>query len=335
MLLIRPIRESDYPSLLTIAEESGHGFTSLPVDETLLRSKIARSEASFDKDVAVPGDEGYVLVLEDTDQGEIAGICGIEAAVGSEDAFYHYRLGKDVHVSQKLGIRREVQTLTLCNDYTGASELCSLFLRPSYRRDGLGKMLSRNRFLMLAAFPERFGDIVIAEMRGVSDEQGNSPFWQWLEDHFFGIDFPTADYLTGIGDKVFVAELMPRQPIYVNLLSPEAQAVVGEVHDNTRPALAMLQAEGFRCRDYVDIFDAGPTVECPREVIRSVQESRRLRVQIGAGGEQDCMISNGRLPDYRVVRTGVTVHDDALVLNQQAADALMVKDGDTVWALTL
>ncbi|MDQ7049279.1 MAG: arginine N-succinyltransferase [Enterobacterales bacterium] len=48
-------------------------------------------------------------------------------------------------------------------------------------------------------------------------------FWAWLEENFFSIDFPTADYLTGTGNKVFIAELMPKHPIYVSLLSNEAQ----------------------------------------------------------------------------------------------------------------
>ena len=98
-------------------------------------------------------------------------------------------------------------------------------------------------------------------MRGVSDENGRSPFWEWLEAHFFSMDFPTADYLTGIGNKVFIAELMPKYPIYVNLLSQEAQNVIGKVHKKTEPALRLLQEEGFSCRGYVDIFDGGPTVE--------------------------------------------------------------------------
>ncbi|MBW3141035.1 arginine N-succinyltransferase [Ferrimonas balearica] len=338
MLLIRPIRESDYLALLTIAKESGHGFTSLPVDETLLKNKIARSIASFHKAVEQPGDEGYLMVLEDVRSGEVVGTCALEAAVGSQDAFYHYRLGTDVHVSDKLGIRREVQTLTLCNDYTGASELCTLFLRNEWRRDNIGRVLSRSRFLMLAAFPDRFGDTVIAEMRGVSDEQGNSPFWQWLEEHFFGIDFPTADYLTGIGDKVFVAELMPRNPIYVNLLSPEAQAVVGQVHNNTRPALALLEAEGFRCRGYVDIFDAGPTVECARDQIRSVQASQQLSVVVEEIIEGDeYIICNGRMPDYRALRTLVQVDEDRgeIRMTAAAAKALMVEAGASVWTLPL
>ncbi len=47
----------------------------------------------------------------------------------------------------------------------------------------------------MAEHIERFNHTVIAEMRGVSDDKGSSPFWQWLEEHFFSMDFPTADYL--------------------------------------------------------------------------------------------------------------------------------------------
>ncbi|MGL4834998.1 MAG: arginine N-succinyltransferase, partial [Shewanella sp.] len=51
MLIIRPIQAADFDALYQIAEESGHGFTSLPVNADLLRHKIARAEASFVKHV--------------------------------------------------------------------------------------------------------------------------------------------------------------------------------------------------------------------------------------------------------------------------------------------
>lgn len=66
MLLIRPIRQSDYPVLMQIAIESGAGFTSLPVNEQKLQAKIARSEQSFATAVEAMGDQGYLFVLEDT-----------------------------------------------------------------------------------------------------------------------------------------------------------------------------------------------------------------------------------------------------------------------------
>ncbi|MCL2915970.1 arginine N-succinyltransferase [Shewanella corallii] len=339
MLIIRPIRSSDFNALLQIAHESGHGFTSLPVNEELLRNKIARAEASVSKQVEKPFDEGYLMVMEDSETGEVVGTCGIEAAVGMEDAFYHYRLGTEVYHSEQIDVRNEVETLTLCHDYTGAAELCTLFLREGYRQGNNGRFLSRSRFLFLAEHPERFGEIVIAEMRGVSDDEGNSPFYNWLQQHFLGIDFVHADYLSGLGQKAFMGEMMPRNPIYVPLLPSEAQEVIGEVHANTRPALRLLHAEGFRHRGYVDIFDGGPTVECNLTDIRSVQASRSLEVSTGevdAVGDT-YIVANGEVENYRAIIVQRTLDDEArnLMLTAEEAEALMVNIGDQVRILAI
>jgi len=339
MLIIRPICASDYEALYGIAVESGHGFTSLPVNEDLLRSKIARAEASFTKDVKKPFDEGYLMVLEDTTTKEVVGTCGIEAAVGMEDAFYHYRLGTEVYHSKQIAVRNEVETLTLCHDYTGAAELCTLFLKDAYRKGNNGRMLSRSRFLLLAQHPHRFGETVIAEMRGVSDEKGDSPFYEWLQKHFLGIDFVEADYLSGLGKKAFMAEMMPRSPVYVCMLPKKAQKVIGEVHSNTKPALRLLQAEGFKFRNYVDIFDGGPTVECSLTDIKSVKRSRLLTVEIGKMPRTDTsfIISNTKLADYRATAAKLSVSDehDNVVLSPELAQGLMVENGQQIRVLSL
>ncbi|GAM72247.1 arginine N-succinyltransferase [Vibrio sp. JCM 19236] len=250
----------------------------MPVNETLLNNRIDHSINSFAKpDVTEPGDEGYLMVGFDSETGEVAGTTGIEAAVGWDVPFYSYHISKVVHSSQALGVNNVVRLLTFGNNYTGCSEICTLFLRPSFRGGLNGRLMSKCRFLMLAEHSHRFSQTIFAEMRGVSDAEGKSPFWEWLQDHFFSIDFTHADYLTGTGNKGFIADLMPKLPIYINLLSEEAQAVIGKVHDNTRPALRLLQKEGFICRDYVDIFDAGPTVECDLNNIDTVRQSFRLR----------------------------------------------------------
>ena len=95
------------------------------------------------------------------------------------------------------------------------------------------------------------------------------------------MEYSTADYLTGIGQKSFIAELMPRHPVYVNLLPPDARDAIGAVHVDTQPARAMLEQEGFRYEGYVDIFDAGPTLECFRDNIHAARQSRLLPVQLG------------------------------------------------------
>ncbi len=333
MIIIRPIQNSDYDALHRIAVESGHGFTSLPVNEELLRKRISHAEASFDSNVTEPGNEGYLFVMEDTETGKVVGTSGIEAAVGLDDAFYHYHLGKVVHSSRELNIYNTVETLSLCNDYTGASEICTLFLSESHRKNSNGRFLSRFRFLFMAEHTERFSETVIAEMRGVSDEDGSSPFWKWLEEHFFSLDFPTADYLTGIGKKVFIAELMPKYPIYVNLLSPEAQKVINKVHPKTVPALRLLEAEGFSRRGYVDIFDGGPTVETQTALVKTVRQSQKCQVLIGdVDSDNKYIICNSKVADFRATQAPVLLRETAnqVVLTQAVADALMVNEGDWV-----
>lgn len=333
MLVIRPITEADLPALMQCAEESGHGFTSLPVNEEILRNRIEHSVESFAKAVTKPGPEGYLMVAEDTETGEIAGTTAIEAAIGLDNPFYTYHLSTVVHSSRRLDVHNVVKVLTFGNDYTGVSELCTLFLRPEWRQGLNGRLLSKCRFMMMAEHPERFDTTVIAEMRGVSDEEGHSPFWEWLKDHFFSIDFTLADYLTGIGKKGFIADLMPKLPIYVNLLSPEAQAVIGEVHEKTRPALRLLEKEGFSCRGYVDIFDAGPTVECDIRNIESVRHSQRCTVAIGEPGNgRDCIIGNASFENFRAVvgKVALDSENEVALMSADMAEALQVQNGDQV-----
>jgi len=333
MIIIRPIQKDDLSALHRIAVESGHGFTSLPVNEQLLKQRISHTEASFAKDVTEPGNEGYLFVMEDTETGEIVGTSGIEAAVGLDDAFYHYHLGKVVHSSRELNIYNTVATLSLCNDYTGASEICTLFLNESHRKNNNGRFLSRFRFLFIAEHKQRFSDTIIAEMRGVSDEQGRSPFWDWLEEHFFSMDFPTADYLTGIGKKVFIAELMPKHPIYVSLLSKEAQAVINQVHPKTVPAVRLLEAEGFARRGYVDIFDGGPTVEASYGSIKAINQSHRCQVIIGEVHSTDnYIICNSETQNFRATQASVSLRETAqqVVISADVAKALFVNEGDWV-----
>ncbi|WP_299080029.1 arginine N-succinyltransferase [uncultured Paraglaciecola sp.] len=333
MKVIRPIQHDDYASLHAIAQESGVGFTSLPVNDVLLKSKIDQSNQAFAKDVSQPADESYLFVMQDQDSKEVVGTSGIVAGVGLDDAFYHYHLSKVVHASRELKIYNNVDILTLCNDYTGVSEICTLFLRQNARQGLNGRLLSKFRFLFMMEHRNRFAETIIAEMRGISDESGESPFWQWLEEHFFSLDFPTADYLTGIGQKQFIAELMPKYPIYVKLLSKQAQSVIGQVHEKTKPALQLLEQEGFSCRGYIDIFDAGPTVEANLKHIRTAQTSKKMPIKVvdNIDASQDhFFVINTEVQDFRGLCTQLVVDTEHAIIGQQAAEALGVTDGDNI-----
>ncbi len=334
--VIRPARMSDVEALEGLVAQVRAGITSLAIDRDTLLQRLAQSEASFAAEVSEAGDQRYFFVLEDSERGELVGMSAIRGAVGLVEAFYNYRVGIEVHASRELGIHRRLPALYLSNDYTGCAELTSLFLAPGHRGKGLGTLLSKSRFLFMAEFPHRFADKVIAEIRGISDHGGRSPFWDGLGQHFFEMDFPTADHLVGAGNKSFIAELMPKHPIYVLFLPEEAQSAIGKPHENSRRALELLEAEGFHYESYVDIFDAGPAVECRRANIRAVRESERLRVRIGAlsANESRALLSNTSDRAFRCCLGSASFETPGAVsVESSTARRLDVGDGDQIRVL--
>lgn len=304
MMLIRPIQTNELETLYLLAEKTGVGFTSLVPDRSILQNKIDQSVASFQQNIDQPGGESYLFVLEDTSTGEIVGTSGLLGTVGLDEPFYSYHLGNIVHSSRELGVHNVMPTLILNNDYTGFSELCSLFLDEPYRHSKNGQLLSKARFMFLAQFPERFTKKIFAEMRGVCDNKGRSPLWESLGRHFFSLDFAKADELTSLGSKQFIAELMPNNPVYTALLSQEAREVLGQVHHNTAPAKRLLEQEGFRYENYVDIFDGGPTMEARVADIRCVRDSKLLSIVISDQAAQ--AVTNTKANYYLVANTRLT-----------------------------
>ncbi|MBP0047146.1 arginine N-succinyltransferase [Marinobacterium sp. AK62] len=338
MLRVRPIRAGDAGLLQQISREAGPGFTSLPDNPELLNTKLRQSIDAFER-THEPAPVTYLFVLEDTETGEVMGTSGVTAAVGLDAPWYHYHIGTIVHASHELGIYNEFRTLYLCNDYTGSSELCSLFLRPDSRGSGGGGLLSRARFLFMAQHPERFADRVIAEMRGFTDHDDSNPFWEGLGQHFFSMHYRKADFLTGSGNKVVIAELMPRHPIYIHLLPEAAQAVIGEVHPNTRPACQLLKSQGFRYENYVDIFDAGPTLAARPEEIHAIARSRCVEVVIDStpppASARPFLISNTQCEHFRCTQARVQPNLKRVHLLPEVAACLDVSAGDQVRLVSL
>ncbi|MEP7181881.1 MAG: arginine N-succinyltransferase, partial [Betaproteobacteria bacterium] len=252
-------------------------------------------------------------------------------------------VGTLVHASRALDVYTAAPTLFLANDHTGHTELCSLFLDQGFRHARNGPLLAKSRLLFIAEFVDRFAPKVIAELRGKLDAEGKSPFWEGLGRHFFAMEYSTADYLTGIGQKSFVAELMPRHPVYVNLLPEAARAAIGEVHADTRPARALLEQEGFRYEGYVDIFDAGPTLECFRDNVHAIRQSEVLTVEIGEENPVPdsltddvlWLVANRKFAEFRVILAHAPPRVDRLALLPWAAAALGVTEDDTVRAVPL
>ncbi len=330
MMVFRPVNRNDAEQIAALAQQTGTGLTTLPKDIDKLKEKIDLSIASFSNAVEQPGPENYLFVLENSETGEVMGTSGLAAAVGLEQPFYTYKVGTTVHASPKLGIHKTIPTLLLGHDYTGTTEICTLFLSPDHRGGGAGKLLSKGRFLFLASHRERFADKIIAEMRGYSDDEGVSPFWESLGRHFFDMDFDVADTMSGEESNEFIAELMPKYPIYVPMLSKQAQEVIGKVHPDTEPALDLLKKEGFRYRGYVDIFDAGPTIETRPDNIDTIKRSKSYKLSFisKTESEQKFLIANTKVEDYRCILDSAKVSDEKLQIDEQSAQALGVTRGD-------
>jgi arginine N-succinyltransferase len=340
MFFIRPIARDDLPAVLALSERTGSGLTTLPANRDRLRERIERSLASFDH-AAEKANACYMFVLVEraNSEGErVVGISAIEAAVGLTEPWYNYHVGTLVHASRALDVYTVTPTLFLSNDHTGHTELCSLFLDQRYRVGKNGALLAKCRLLFIAEFADLFAGKVIAELRGRLDADGASPFWEGLGRHFFAMEYSRADYLTGTGQKSFIAELMPKHPVYVNLLPESARDAIGMVHADTAPARAMLEQEGFRYEGYVDIFDAGPTVECTRENIDAV---RRASVMTCTLGEDDpvpdsltddilWLVCNRNFARFRALVAAAPARVDRFPLLPYAAEALGVGEGDSV-----
>lgn len=339
MMIVRHAEHRDLDDIYILAEKSGVGLTSLPENKNALLEKLSRTSNTRLGNLQ-KSEQGYLFVLEDLETQKIVGVSGIEVAVGLTEPFYNFHIVKQVHASKALNVYQSLDTLLLSNNHTGSSELCTLFLDPEFRKNKNGKFLSKTRFMFIAAFKSCFQKKLIAEMRGHSDETGESPFWTALGHHFFNMEFTTADYLSGIGQKVFIAELMPRFPVYINLLPKEAQAVIAKAHQQTLPALHLLQSEGLQYQGYVDIFDAGPTIEANIDDLRAVKESQCLTVNIV--NEDDLkigltpyLIANDDYHHYKALLL-FNIQDETHVnLTAKQADALGVGQGKTVRTLAL
>ncbi|MBI1361989.1 MAG: arginine N-succinyltransferase [Alphaproteobacteria bacterium] len=280
--IVRPARSSDLPRLEAMIEHVDPGMLTMPSTRAAMKERIERSVTAFARPSAPPQNECYFLVLEEGE--DLLGTASIFTNLGAERPFYSYRISRDSKVSPEHNVKVELDLLQLVNDHHGDTELGTLFLEPRARGGGRGKLLSFARLMLIAADPVRFGPKVMAEIRGWTDPEGRSPFWEAVGAKFFRMDYRRADTLSARENR-FIADLMPRYPIYADLLPEEARRVIARPHPGAEPALALLKSQGFHYNNVVDIFDAGPCVEVFTDQIDVVRSAKRISAaEFAAGG---------------------------------------------------
>jgi len=338
---IRAAQPADLQHLYDMAKLTGGGFTNLPPDRKALTAKLDRAAAAFgNTDAGDPRqvkDELFVLVLEDTATGEVRGTAQIFTCVGQQIPFYSYRIATLTQHSKELGRTFRAELLNLVTDLEGSSEVGGLFLHPGERAGGLGMLLARSRYLFIAMHRQRFADRILAELRGIIDERAGSPFWDGVAGRFFGMSFQEADYFNAINGHQFIADLMPKHPVYVSMLPESARQVIGLPHPTGRAAMRMLEEEGFHAEGYVDIFDGGPTMTARTDKVRSIATASaatvtQVRAPEGEAGHRRALIATGRLADFRCTYGEIALDGEVgVVLDPLAAQALNVGEGDAVW----
>ncbi len=332
MFIIRPIETKDLDGLMELLEKSGHGLTSLPKDPEVLKKRIRISERSFLHREDGPGGEDYLFVMEELFTGRLVGVCAIISKIGGFEPYYFYRVEKTQHESKAIHVKNEVTSLHFHFIHNGPAEICSLYLHPDYRNSQNGRFLSLSRFLFIAENRRYFEDQVVAELRGMVNDSGHSPFWDAVGKNFFKIDFPTADYLY-VKNKRFIEELLPKYPIVTNLLPEDAQFVVGKVHQNTEPAKRILEQEGFRFSGLVGIFEPGPVLIADVDNIRAIRESiiGEIREIADKGMKSEIFIISRTNDNFRAALGGVVkLKTGGYRISGVTAAALKLRVGDKI-----
>jgi arginine N-succinyltransferase len=338
MYVVRPVELADIGALEALAAVSMPGVHTLPRTREKIAASVERSIASFAAHVDIPSEESYQLVLEQTDSGTIAGTAAIHASAGSNGTYFAFRNDVIQQVSRDLNISHSVHALTLCSELTAYSQLSGFYIRNRESAGLEAALLSRARLLYAVLAPHRFGDRFFVPLAGVTDVNGQSPFWEALGRKFFKMDFLDAErVIGGARNRTLIVELMPHYPVYVPLLPGDAQAAMGQIHPSGELAFNLLAEEGFEADEYIDIFDGGPILQAHKHTLRSFCGSMVRRVApSGRGATSESLLNYavavGGAQTFRAITTACPPAEtgDTLWLSRAAQDALLVAPGDNV-----
>ncbi|MET3131008.1 arginine N-succinyltransferase [Oxalobacteraceae bacterium GrIS 1.11] len=336
MYVVRPVELADIAALEALAAVSMPGVHTLPKTREKIAASVERSIASFAAHVDIPSEESYLFVLE-SDQG-IVGTAAIFASAGSNGTYFSFRNDVIQQVSRDLNISHSVHALTLCSELTAYSQLSSFYVRNMEQAGLEAALLSRARLLFAVLAPQRFGDRFFVPLAGITDADGQSPFWDALGRKFFQMDFLDAErVIGGARNRTLIVELMPHYPVYVPLLPGDAQAAMGQIHPSGALAFNLLTEEGFEADDYIDIFDGGPILQAHKNSLRSFAGSMTRRVLDGvapgrSGLKVNYAIASGTEQRFRAVTFACDPLEaaDTVGLPKQLLEALQVAAGDNV-----
>jgi arginine N-succinyltransferase len=133
-------------------------------------------------------------------------------------------------------------------------------------------------------------------------------------------------------DKSFILDLFPDTPFYASLLDAAVAAQLGQVHEETAPALRLLESAGLHWVDEIDPFDGGPFVGAPTARVLPILNTVRGLLLEGAPGEDAplAIVSSEEGGAFRAVATPAECEDREVRIGKEAQERLGVAAGDEV-----
>jgi arginine N-succinyltransferase len=338
-LCIRPVSGKDALALLQLAERLD--TMNLPRDPDALDEVIAESEASFKRlsdtvsvvNPPVLANGAYTLVAVQDEH--LLGTASLLSHHGTpEDPHYYLRIIEQTVHSTQLNSKHCRHLLRLERDEEPWTEFGGLVVRPQARGQGVGKLLVAVRLLLIAMHREWFCERFLAELLPPRREDGSNAFWDALGGPLTGLNYYRADLLCRT-DKEFIESLFPSHEIVLELLSTEAQTVVGQVGPATVPVCRLLQRAGFHFLDSIDPFDGGPHYGAPLEDVSPVQRSRRLVCLDLPPTAATRQVLLGNPASHCFYAAPAQVCGHGLRIEGATAQLLALHSGDLAWVMPL
>lgn len=319
--LIRPVKAADAEDLLALVKTSAGGLSSLQPRFDFIRDYIASAEKSFAGKMPVDAPHKYLMGMFDVSTDKLIGCTAVKTCVGVDAPFINFDLKDD----------GEDQYLEASSRFLGATEVGSLFLHEDYRADGLGRYLAKVRYHLMASESWRFGDTVIAELRGICGSEG-SPLYDYMFKDKLEQTFLEADTEYFDRNPDALGGIVPIGRIPTTRMPLDVRASIAQPHESGRAAMRLLQREGFIFSGTIDLFDAGPIMSVYRDTIRTNLESHIAPISAkGVKPGQDFMlVSAGTVSDFRAVVTRGAGAKSGPVISASALKALDCNEGDPV-----
>ena len=329
--IVRSANKGDLSDLYDLSKQ--FVLLNLPSDKRIIEKKIEQSVASFGKKIKKE-EARYLFVGIDTDTKKVVGCSQIIGQKGRPSSpNYSFKLIKKEKFSPDLSVGFIHQLLRLNIDTDGPTEIGGLIVDKNFRRrpEKAGKMLSLSRFSYMALEPTLFKPTVLSEMAPPLTEDGRSEFWEALGRRFTGMPYQEADQLSS-RNKDFIKSLFPEEDIYTCLLESKARLVMGQVSQETQPALKFLIDLGFNYNYHIDPFDGGPHVEAPREEISIIKNGNVLSVKKGAQlFEQRALVGHVKEGEFYGALLPCSINGPDVCLPQRELHNLKLETGDKIF----